>query len=285
MQALFGAQRVLGVGQSVWCAQRTLRLSVTLKAKAQDWKKPALYVLAIGVSDYANPGYKLNFADQDADALAQRLQQEQGGLYREVQVKALTNAQATRAGILKAFSFVKQMSQDDLAIVFIAGHGIKDPQGEFFFLPHDGDDDELLVTSVKWTDFKSLVQSLPGKIIMMADACHSAALDSKPLQRGKTLIDTNELVKEFTNADVGAIMLTSSTGREFSEENAEWQHGAFTKAVLDGLRREADFNHDGVVHVSELEAYVKRAVPEMTSGRQHPIGYSRLADFALARVR
>ncbi|MFM8330865.1 MAG: hypothetical protein ACKN9T_04185, partial [Candidatus Methylumidiphilus sp.] len=95
-----------------------LSLTVTLKAKQQDLRKPALYVLAIGVSEYANPGFKLNFAHADAEALGQRLKQEEGKLYREVQVKTLTNAEATRAGILKAFSFVKQMSQDDLAIVF-----------------------------------------------------------------------------------------------------------------------------------------------------------------------
>ena len=260
-----------------------LQLSVFLKAKEQDWKKPALYVLAIGVSDYADKGFKLNFADQDADALAERLKREQGGLYREVQVKTLTNAGATRSAILKAFAFVKQMSQDDLAIVFLAGHGKQDAQGEFYFLPHDVDDAELLVSAVKWTDFKSLAQGLPGKVMLMADACHSAALDGKQLRRD--LIDTNELIKEFTNADVGAVMLTSSMGKEFSEESPAWRHGAFTKAVLDGFNGGADYDHDGVVHVSELELYVKRAVPELTAGRQHPIGYSRLADFALVKVR
>ena len=261
-----------------------LAFNVTLKTPPQDWKRPVLYVLAVGVSDYADKGYKLNFADQDASALAERLRREQGGLYREVQIKTLTNSEATRAAILKAFSFVKQMSQDDLAIVFLAGHGLHDAQGDFYFLPSDGDDKELLASAVPWTNFKALAQNLPGKIMLMADACHSAGLDGKQLLR-RNLIDTNALVKEFTNADVGAIMLTSSMGKEFSEESPDWKHGAFTKALLDGFDGAADYDHDGVVHVSELELYVKTAVPKMTDGRQHPIGYTRLADFALVKVK
>lgn len=67
-----------------------------------------------------------------------------------------------------------------------------------------------------------------------------------------------------------AVFASSRRGNEQSFERAEWGHGAFTKAVLDGLRGKADPYNRGVVTVTALLDYVAQTVSSMTSGRQNP---------------
>jgi hypothetical protein len=40
-------------------------------------------------------------------------------------------------------------------------------------------------------------------------------------------------------------VLTSSTAKELSREDEKWNHGAFTRVLLDTLGREADESHTG----------------------------------------
>ncbi|KOR29305.1 hypothetical protein TI05_15370 [Achromatium sp. WMS3] len=206
-------------------------------------------------------------------------------MYRDVQVKVLVNQDATRLNILNELSHLDQMTQDDLALLFIAGHGIKDPKGNYFFLPHDANTKQLLGTAVQWSDLQNQLKGLPGKVLLWADTCHAAGIAGNTKLRGNTM-DMTQLTREFADAETGVIVLSSSTGQEGSAEYAGWGHGAFTKALLDGMNGEADFDKDGIIHRSELEAYVKRRVTKLTKGRQHPIAAGPgIQDFAIVRVR
>jgi hypothetical protein len=42
-------------------------------------------------------------------------------------------------------------------------------------------------------------------------------------------------------------VLTSSTSNEISREDDKWNHGAFTKVLLDALGKDGDVNHDGFI--------------------------------------
>ena len=73
-------------------------------------------------------------------------------------------------------------------------------------------------------------------------------------------------------------MITASDISESSFEDARWDgHGVFTYFLLRGLKGEADKNHDGVVTAGELFAYLERAVPEATNGKQNPRAMQGLA--------
>jgi len=66
------------------------------------------------------------------------------------------------------------------------------------------------------------------------------------------------------------VVFMASLGREFSVENSAWGHGAFTKALLDGIRGAADYEKDDILYLSELTTYVERTVPKLTNNSQHP---------------
>ena len=83
--------------------------------------------------------------------------------------------------------------------------------------------------------------------------------------------DYNKLINEIAGS-ANAIVLASSTGAELSMERDDWQQGAFTKALLEGLGGKADIMpKDGVVTIDELNLYVKERVKELTAGAQHPV--------------
>lgn len=289
-----GANQILLLARNASGDSPAVSLTVNYQAtnpppdKQPDWSKPSLYLLAIGVSEYADPALNLGFAAADARALVERLSREAGGnkgLYREVHSRVLTDREATRANVLGALELLNQMAQGDLAILFVAGHGIQDQRGNFYYLPHDGNAEQLLSSGIKWLDFKDFTSNLPGKVILLADTCHAGGIYG---ERGRrAVLDMTYLAREFADAGSGVVVFASSQGKEFSEEHPDWSHGAFTRALLDGLAGKADLTPDGVIYQSELEAFVKRAVVDLTQGRQHPVTIrpDAMADFALALPR
>jgi len=257
----------------------TYQPPVTQTATTIDGKKPALYILAIGVSNYADNSLNLGFAHKDAIELAARFQREAKGLYREVYVKVLVNEEATRANVLDALSHLDQMTQNDLALLFIAGHGMKDPKGNYFFLPHDANTKRLLSSNIQWSDFQNQLSGLPGNVLLWADTCHAGGASGNA-------INVTKLARQFADAETGVLFLGSSTSQEGSAEYVGWGHGAFTKALLDGMNGEADLIRDNVIYLSELKTYVKHQVTKLTRGIQHPVSADPpIRDFAIVRVR
>ena len=63
-------------------------------------------------------------------------------------------------------------------------------------------------------------------------------------------------------------MLTSSDGTEVSREDPAWQNGAFTRAVLKALGKEADTNHNGRIDVNELTSALGEELARLTGQKQ-----------------
>ena len=227
---------------------------------------PDLYVLSIGIADYPDP-WKLGYADQDAIELSNSLAAASISLYRKVERQVLVNRTATRRDILMGLSWLRaNMTQHDVAVIFFSGHGAKDEAGNFYFIPADGDPRELLASCVAGTQFKETLASIPGRIVVMMDACHAGASDGDTRKATFDLAD--DIVRDLVSDDYGVVVMCSSLGREFSMESEQHQQGYFTLAVIEGLTGRADYNQDSLVYTSELDAYLSERVKELTHGRR-----------------
>ena len=236
-------------------------------AGTQDIHKPDLYLLSIGVSKYEQSQYSLDYAHKDAEGIASVLDRQAGKLYRKIHKRVLIDHKATQNDILDGLDWIlKESTQKDLSVIFVAGHGLKDDRGNYYFLPYDGHPDKLRRTGVKWFDFQDVLSSLPSKVIFLVDTCHSGDITGK--RRG--LEDMTSALRELVNAGSGVVVMTASTGKESSQERPGWGHGAFTKALIEGLDGKADFNGDQTVDVKELDLYISNRVKELTEGGQHP---------------
>ena len=72
-----------------------------------------------------------------------------------------------------------------------------------------------------------------GKVLVLLDACHSGNVLSDA--RGGLPPDVETVRAELAAAGSGVIVLTSSSGKEVSKENPDWQNGAFTQVFFDAL--------------------------------------------------
>jgi WD40 repeat protein len=231
---------------------------------------PSLYVLAIGVSEYPQEKMKLKFAAKDAQVLAKTFQSASHNLYRNIEVKVLTDKDATRRNIMQGLTWLrKQMTQRDVAIVSFAGHGSQDSDGKLYLLPVDVDKEDLLSTAVPGEQIKSVLGSIPGRVIVLLDACHSGAVDGEKRRGGGSL--TDDLVRDLVTDDYGVVVMCSSMGREFSLESDTVAHGFFTLALVEGLSGKADYDKTGVVYLNGLDLYVTTRVKDLSTGKQHPV--------------
>ncbi len=257
-------------------------------------RKPALYLLTIGVSDYGNDALDLNYADKDASDIA-AYYQTHGGAFSAVHVKQLLNGSATRGNIMAAKQFLQQAKTDDRVIIFFAGHGFLDDDERYYFGTADIEPAAPQLKGLSYGELNSLVDGLASRYkLLMLDTCHSGevaplggatqtALLGDVSARGFNVkrrskppafeFSLEALQGRFTDLReaTGAIVLSAAGGREYALENSEWGNGVFTASVLKGLNdAAADSNDDGQVAVSELRAFVYKEVQRLTKGEQKP---------------
>jgi WD40 repeat protein len=257
-------------------------------AVAADAFKPKLYVLSIGISDYADPTLRLGYPALDAEDFAKAMTAQSGGIYSKVETRILTNRQASREAIIEGFDWLyQQVTSRDMAMVFLAGHGTTDDRNVFWYLPADAKPTSIRATAVSQDDLRSTLQSLPSKAVLFLDTCHAGKAAGAVETATRGVVDVNSLVNDLASSENGVVTFASSTGRELSHENEDWGHGAFTKALLEGIADgKGDILHQGSITLSGLDVYITQRVKELTQGQQHPIMTkpATITNFAIAVV-
>jgi WD40 repeat protein len=232
-----------------------------------------LHVLTIGVSDYGDKAkdLRLQFAHRDAQDVASAIVNTQdGGLYAEVKPMFLHDRTADKAGIFDALAAMDRNmgsgAGQDLAVVMFSGHGTM-IDGQFYLVPHGADNStpaRLKVSAIPAAEFQSEITKLAqhGRVLVLLDACRSAGLIGA--------LPAADVLKSALAAS-NVTVLTSSKADKLSREDEKWQHGAFTKVLLDALSGSAydiDTDHNGVISMAELTAYIERHLSHLTGGEQ-----------------
>jgi WD40 repeat protein len=242
-----------------------------VRAAAEEFViKPKLYILAVGVSNYQNPDYRLAYAAKDARDLASAFTTLKGGVYRDVEVKLLADADASKDNILDGLEWVqRQTTAKDVAVLFFSGHGLNDTNQNYYYLPVGINIDSLKRTGVPFSDITNTVSSISGKVLFFIDTCHSGNL-----MKGRKAVGTERdiaaVVNELASAENGAVVFASSTGSQYSYEDPSWGNGAFTKALIEGLLGKAAYGPTDKVTVNMLDLYISERVKALTGGRQTP---------------
>jgi WD40 repeat protein len=254
-----------------------------------------LYIMSIGVSSYEQSNYNLNYASKDARDIKEFF--ELSKQYNSVHSQLLLDAAATKENISSMSDFFKNAKEDDVVILFVAGHGVLDDELDYYFAPHNMD---FVMPSKNGVSFEVFDEILDNtkcrKKIMFLDACHSGEIDKDEViknyvadeneegdlkfRRAGTTIKNIDDVNSFELsralfADMrinnGSTVISSSGGAEYAIEGELWHNGVFTYTILKGLRdRKADYNKDKKISVSEIQTYVQFEVNKLTAGKQTP---------------
>lgn len=257
---------------------------------------PTAYILTIGIDDYSEDRFHLDFAVADANLLAERLAAVPGYRVSGLALRGKGGRhQATGQAIADAIALLSPgehpaararlaalgidargfapATPDDLVIVTFAGHGWADPQGNFYLVPADESwaegqdfpDRTRLISAAQLSDWLRPVDA--GDAAMIIDACNSAAVvattDFKPGPLGDRGL--GQLAY-----DKGILILAASQTDQKAHEDARLGHGFLTAALArDGLDGtgfgRADLNGDGVITLDEWLRYAVNRLPTLSA--------------------
>ncbi len=228
-----------------------------------------LFIVAIGVAQYRDASIRLKLPAKDAHDFVRVMSAQKGALYEDVQARVLTDAEAQRGPIEEAMRWLaSQVTERDAGVVFLAGHGVNDPNGRYHFLPWEFDALRPTQTAIPGTVFAHPLAGLRGRALLMLDTCFAGGAAS--LLGG----DSNETAR-FANTvsapENAVTVFASSTGRQLSYELTEWGNGAFTKMLTLGLRGEARLPTTPMVTTRSLSPFVQEGVARLTQGKQTPV--------------
>lgn len=245
---------------------------------------PRLWVLAVGISEFRQADYNLVLAAKDARDFAAAVSAK-SALYSEVATRVLVNRDATRSAVLDGLRWLTESTQPgDVAMLFLAGHGVNTEGGTYYYVPHDGDLNKLEATAVPESAVRDALRTIRGRTLFFIDTCHAGYAVGNYRNASRELA---RFANSLASAENGVVVFASSTGRQNSEESDAWGNGAFTKALVEGLGGKADLTRKGQVTFKALDYFVSEEVRRLTSGRQTPVTIIPIGipDFVLALGR
>lgn len=259
------------------------------------FRKPDLYVLMVGVSEFEDESRNLKYAEKDAGDLLKVL--SESPVFDEVNARLLVNGEATKEGILEAGRFFEGSQVDDMAVIFVSTHGLLDSQLDYYLATHDVDFDTPTANGLPYEKLEGMLGAIPARNrLILIDACHSGELDRENLIL-ETATDENGVSATAKSGPVlvrpkaglhnsfeymralfadlskgtGATIISAAGGLEFALESGDWANGVFTYALIEGLGMgKADQDGNLMILVSELREYVGQRVRELTDGAQNP---------------
>ncbi|MFE6509243.1 caspase domain-containing protein [Nocardioides sp. NPDC057767] len=172
----------------------------------------------------------------------------------------------------KVSSFFDDRGLDDLLLLHLSCHGVKDEDGRLYFATPDTEIDHLDATSLP-ADYvnRQMTKSRSRRIVLLLDCCYSGAFARGMMNRGDERMD---IMERFDGR--GRIVLTASSAMEYSFEGdqlaGQGKPSVFTSALVEGLATgEADRDRDGFVSVDELYDFafdrVRTVTPSQTPGK------------------
>ncbi|MDQ8193262.1 caspase family protein [Coraliomargarita sp. SDUM461004] len=258
--------------------------------EARAAQRPAeLHILAVGVDQYRNSEYNLNYAEADASAILDKIETANRDLFAKIHQHHLKSSAATRSGILQAFETVRATAlPHDVFVFYFAGHGVMSKENnQFYLVPHDvtriyGDSQSLTENGISADQLRNISASIKAqKQLFVLDACNSGGALQAFTQRGAS---QEKAVAQLARA-TGTHWITASADDQFATEFADLGHGAFTYTLLKAIDGEAD-SGDRRVTVNELKAYLESELPEITKKHkgspQYPASYGSGQDFPIA---
>ncbi len=270
------------VARSTLDVKREVNYIVEEKRQTEKVFHDQYWAVVIGVSEYRDTNVPpLRYAHRDAEDFYELLvtpREKGGGGIPKSNVMKLTNRDATSINIRGAITdFLKNPIEDDVVIIYFAGHGVPDPTRPNvpYLLSYDSDISRPGATAVRMQEIQDAIKYYikSNKVIVFADACHSAGIGGDVATRGLAPSELiNEFLADLSRTDPSICTFSAAEAKEKSQEGSQWGggHGVFTYFLLQGMKGEADYDKDHIVRLGELLDYVNENVRRATKAQQHP---------------
>ncbi|MCG8363475.1 MAG: GUN4 domain-containing protein, partial [Pseudanabaenales cyanobacterium] len=158
-------------------------------------------------------------------------------------------------------TWFRERQKDDLALLYISGHGVKDAQSDLYFAACDTrkQKEELIrATAIAASFVRDRVRESKAKRqVIILDCCFSGAFGNLLSK------DDHTINLETVLGAEGRVVLTSSSSIQYSFEQRDGELSLYTHYLVEGIRTgAADANSDGAISVQDLHQYASRKVQE-----------------------
>lgn len=247
------------------------------------------YFIGIGINQFANLDYNLNWSVKDIRDLALKLKTK----YPNIIIDTLFDNNVTRENILALKQKLLQLKEDDKVIVSYSGHGVLSKDFDYYLSTYSINFNNPSEKGLAYDDLESLLDNIkPRKKLILIDACHSGEVDKDEIAKIES--SKNELAKNgvvtkstikiipkknlgmansfelmqnlFVNVGkgTGATIISAAGGMQYAQERGELKNGVFTYSLIEAL------NQNQTLKVSELKKKVGERVTQLTNGLQKP---------------
>jgi hypothetical protein len=227
-------------------------------------KKPDLYIIAIGISQYRDHALQLLYPANDAKGLVEAVSKSGRELFDNINVEYILEQNATKSNIMAAFKKVSQSVQpDDVFILYMAGHGLN-VEGSYFFFPWElvyTGDDSVRREAITRDELQRLLARVKAKkAVVLLDTCNAGAFSDSNF-RG--IVEKTAIYKLVRSTGRATIMASNDDQAALEGYNG---HGVFTWALIEGIYGAADTNGDKnrETTVKEIADFVMDEVPKIT---------------------
>jgi hypothetical protein len=221
-----------------------------------------LFVLAIGIDHFANPSLSLHYAVADEQSFVGLVRKAAEPVFDSVNITSLTDAQATRAGILAAFdTLARDVKPTDTFLFYVASHGVVDEDtNRFLLIPQDlSDISTYHAIAGQAVDEDTLVGALSRvqarDALLLIDTCHSGHVAADNLAN--------------VGHETGRYLIAASSSVQEALDSYDGRNGVFVVALREALSGRAGEDGDGNIGVLSLGEYLSRRVGQLAKQRDH----------------
>ena len=256
-------------------------------------QKITTYFIGIGIDQFTDTSYNLNYSVKDIRDLSAKLKQQYGN---DIIIDTLFNENVTVSNVKALKQKLKNTTVNDKVLISYSGHGLLSKDYDYFLSTYSVNFKNPAENGLPYDEFESLLDSIPArKKLMLIDACHSGEVDKEEFRQVKisqSTLAANHVVSKggeiseseegsqklglknsfelmqnlFVNVgkSTGATIISAAAGTEFALENGNLKNGVFTYCIMEAMDKYP------TMKVSELKKVVGARVQELTNGMQKP---------------
>jgi len=253
------------------------------------------FLVAAGIEKYDDASISaLQYAAQDAAALAKVYRDAQAGPVYELLSSSPDSDRPTRSRLLSTFEEIRlKADAGDTVLFFFAGHGVE-REGVQYLLPYDT---RLSLMEDTALPMRLLNRALEGcradRVLFIIDACRNDPQAGKGDESAELTGGLARGLRPKISAPSGgrmpatALLLACDVGQRAWEWPGE-NHGAFTYYLLQGLLGKVA-DQGGAITLKALADYLAQELPEWCRRAQKPEQTPRLdlgdgGDFVLLKL-
>jgi len=255
---------------------------------AGEKQKTTLHVLTVGINKYSDSRLNLDYSVADASAISNIFRKSRLAVYDEVVHHDLRDNEATKKGILKQLNEINNYAQNDVMVLYLAGHGLA-VNSEWYYLPYEtmlqDNQDYYTQVGISAKQIQNiLINSKVQHIMVMVDACYSGA----GLQAFRKLQDTQRHFSRGLSKSVGVVVLAATRKDQKAAELTDLGHGLFTYVVSEGMGGKADLKpKNRKISAHEISDFSTETIPAFSKkylgAAQEPTSFTMGSDFVLLR--